>query len=102
VKDALGRVAADEAAHAALAFRFVSWAIGVGGPPARETARSAFARELALRRSEPIFEAVRESLVREHGLLPAAERRALRLEIVTRVLEPAADALVRSSRSSGV
>jgi hypothetical protein len=102
VKDALARVAADEAAHAALAFRFVSWAIGVGGSPAREIARTAFARELALRQSEPLLEAARESLVSGHGLLPAAERRALRLEVVTRVLEPAADALFRSSQSSGV
>jgi hypothetical protein len=89
VKNALRRVATDEATHAALAFRFVSWAVTIGGPSAREAARSAFSREIARRRAEPALEATRESALREHGLLPAEERRALRRATLDEAIEPA-------------
>jgi len=94
VKSALGRVAADEAAHAMLAYRFVSWSLGVGGPSARAAARSAFTREIARRRNEPVLESLRESTLRTHGLLPAPERHALRLEVLTTVIAPTADTLL--------
>jgi hypothetical protein len=96
VKQALRRVAADEAAHAALAFRFVSWAVEVGGRSALEGARSAFDRGIALRRSEPLLEGIQESSLRGHGLLPARERHSLRLHVLTTVIRPAANDLLGS------
>jgi hypothetical protein len=94
LRQALERVARDEAAHAALAFRFVSWAVEVGGPVACNAAREAFARAVARARNEPLLEGVEEQALREHGRLPAAERRTLRLETVERVIEPAARELL--------
>jgi hypothetical protein len=94
VEHALRRVAADEAAHAALAFRFVSWAVGVGGRSSHDAARSAFGREIARRRNEPALEGVNESALIGHGLLPASERQALRLTVLETVILPAAHELL--------
>jgi hypothetical protein len=94
VQDALRRVAADETAHAALAFRFVSWAVGAGGPSAREAARSAFARGAERAAIEPALESVLESALHGHGLLPAPTRHSLRLEVLRTVIGPAANDLL--------
>jgi hypothetical protein len=94
LRQALERVARDEAAHAALAFRFVSWAVEVGGPVARDAAREAFTRAVARARNEPLLEGVEEQALRDHGRLPAAERRTLRLATLERVIEPAARELL--------
>ncbi len=94
VKNALRRVASDEAAHAAFAYRVVGWGVGIGGRSAREAARSAFARAIERCRSEPLLEAPRESMLRGHGLLPAPERHALRLEVLNAVIVPAAGELL--------
>jgi hypothetical protein len=101
IKHTLGRVAADETAHAALAFRFVSWAVGVGGRSARETARVAFARGIERARSEPTLEGARESSLQGHGLLPAPERRSLRLEVLDTVIQPAENDLLGPSSDTG-
>jgi hypothetical protein len=96
VEQALRRVAADEAAHAALAFRFVSWAVGVGGRSSQDAARSAFGREIARRRNEPALEGINESALLGHGLLPASARRTLRLAVLDTVIHPAAHELLGS------
>lgn len=43
VRRALLRIASDEEAHAALAWRFVTWALSVGGAPVRAAVQQAFA-----------------------------------------------------------
>ena len=101
VKTVLGRVAADEAAHAMLAYRFVGWALGVGDRSACAAARSAFTREIARRRDQPVLESVRESTLRTHGLLPAPERHELRLQVLTTVIEPTANALLEKMAVAG-
>jgi hypothetical protein len=94
VRQALARVARDEASHASLAFRFVSWAIGVGGAPARDAARRSFAHAIARCRSETWPEGVSDLALRAHGKLPPAERGALRLKVLETVLVPAANELL--------
>jgi hypothetical protein len=80
VRDALTRIAAEEASHAVLSFRIVAWALGSGGAEVRAAVRAALAEpwpeldveELALRSNV------------EAKLLAAAAKRGVR-----EVLEPA-------------
>jgi len=47
VREALGRIACDEAAHAELAWKTVAWAVSVGGDEVREAVARAFWAHLA-------------------------------------------------------
>lgn len=90
-------IAADEARHAALAWRFVAWAMEQGGAPVREAVARAFAEHgEALVRREPERPELDGEAWRAHGrLLPREQAEVLargRAEIVL----PCARALLRS------
>lgn len=87
---ALTRIAEDEAAHAELAWRFVGWAIAVGGEPVRAAvARAAdgcLARPLAL--AHPALAGLDPALVRAHGLLPAVDANAVAGRALFEIVAP--------------
>jgi hypothetical protein len=102
VRAALARIAEDESRHAELAWRFLRWALDVGGEPVRRAALAAFDQaELAGKTASPAGARadVDEAAWLAYGrLLPAAHDRAVR-EAHAQVVAPCRDAIVtRSSR----
>jgi hypothetical protein len=95
VRNALARIAADEARHAELAWRFVGWAIALGGPSVRAAALEAFAE--AQRNAPSGFDhglrAVDPTLLRAHGLLDEATAASVVSRALTDVIAPCAAAL---------
>jgi hypothetical protein len=98
VRQVLARIEADERRHAALAWRFVSWALRTGG--ARVQRR--IERELAGLQSSPPRphrpaprpEPERPSAISAHGILSAAQRAELRDAALRDVVLPCAHALL--------
>ena len=94
----LGKIAEEEQEHAALAFRFVRWACGVGGPSVRGAAREAFERSIAACRSElPLVAASSEvsAALEAHGRLCEPARTELRQRAVSELIEPAYQELLK-------
>jgi hypothetical protein len=93
VRWVLGRVAREEREHAALAYRFVSWACGIGGPAVRAAAEQAFRETIeACRADAPtsLGASARVDIELEpHGRLAPSTRAALRHTTLTQLLEPA-------------
>jgi len=93
VRAALARIAQDETRHAALAWRFVRWAVDRGGDDLRRVAQ----RELMRAATEPeaqvadALEADRELL--EGGIVPEVLRRHIRAEVLSRVVRVCARAV---------
>jgi hypothetical protein len=94
VREVLARIADEEAAHARLAYETVAWALATEPAAAVDAVRSGFATAIAAARAEPPLESARDGALRDHGRLPAAERRALRLKAIAEVIEPAAAELL--------
>ena len=91
---ALAVIARDEAEHAALAFRFVAWAVREGGPRVRASVDSAFRAAIAAP-PLPLPEGEGDpARLRAHGVLPGAERRVLAERCLAEVIAPTARALV--------
>ncbi|WP_434042688.1 MULTISPECIES: ferritin-like domain-containing protein [Sorangium] len=92
----LDRIAADEAAHAELAWAFVRWAIARGGEPVRAAVARAFDEALAPLRAarEPERDGVDVAAWRDHGRLTDAERARCHLDAVREVIGPCAHALL--------
>lgn len=88
VKAVLSKIAKEEAEHAALAYRFVRWAIEVGGTQVRDAARAGFDAALASSRAARPPESAENALWAQHGRLSAAERQAIRVQAISEVLEP--------------
>ena len=87
-------IARDEAEHAALAFRFVAWAVREGGPRVRASVDSAFRAAIAAP-PLPLPEGEGDpARLRAHGVLPGAERRVLAERCLAEVIAPTARALV--------
>jgi hypothetical protein len=84
----LERIARDEADHAELAWRFVNWALRVGGQPVRV----ALAWELQPLRIAPST-APQDAGLRARGRLTAAERQAIAESAWNEVILPCAEAL---------
>jgi hypothetical protein len=88
VADALARIAADEARHAALAWRFVQWALERGGPRIRAAAERAF--EVGV----PTSSGLDAPDLRRHGRLGADELASLRRHAYALVIRPCAAAVL--------
>ena len=91
IRDALRTIAADEASHAELAWRFLRWAIDRGGDATREAATRAFQeaqRGIGLPAGAPVGTDV--AAWRAHGRLGAAEARAVAVEVMEQIVLPAA------------
>lgn len=105
LREALDRVAADEAEHAALAWRFVQWALASGRADVREAVAAAFAEaevHVGLgAQSEHAAEADAGELA-AHGYLSVDERRRLARGALRDVVLPAAQTLLASARPEGV
>lgn len=101
VKAALARVASDERRHAVLAWRFVRWLIAREGQGLAVLA----AEEFAQAPRHVGFGALTElpgdeRVLRAHGYLSLAERRAIATQTLRQVVEPCAQALLRGQRAS--
>ncbi|MFZ5897428.1 MAG: hypothetical protein ACOY0T_40620 [Myxococcota bacterium] len=91
VRAVLSSIARDESEHAALAYRFVRWAITVGGKPVRESARVGFDAAIGRIRGEPRAEISEDGAVwLRHGRLPRRQRSELRARVIECVLTPSA------------
>lgn len=89
-RQALARIADDEERHAALAWRYVRWAIGVGGESVRQEVRRAF--ELAIERARlapvPEYAVADLHAWHRHGRLDREEMLAVTLAALTEVIAP--------------
>jgi hypothetical protein len=97
VRAALEEIARDEAAHAALAFRFLGWALAQGDAGVRGAVEGAFAEALAAPievRGGPPAGTAREERMRAHGRLSAEAQRGARREALRDVVRPCAQALL--------
>jgi len=99
VKTAFDQIAADEARHAALAWRIVRWVLD-RDPSLRSSARSTFERLLArapaLGGENPGVDAEQ---YRAHGRLSNRELARAHSEAITRVLRPCLERLFETSLS---
>jgi hypothetical protein len=98
----LERIADDEARHAALAYRFVRWAIERGGESVARAVRAAFDAAL---RARPARERAKEpspAALLAHGVLPEAHRLELRLVALRAAIAPSADAVLAAAPSLAV
>ena len=91
---AVGRIAEDEARHAELAWRILAWLVGL------EPALAPRLVEALASRSSREDEGRAEPELTAHGVLDQPSTRALREEIVARVVEPCLGAIVRQARGS--
>lgn len=99
LSSALRAIAADESRHAALAWRFVAWALTQAPSLAPSVAAVFDALVLDDEISERFDERERE-LLRMHGCLPADERRLVQLDGLRELLRPCAAALLGSQRAA--
>ncbi len=88
----LSRIAADEARHAELAWRFVAWAVRTGGPTVRQAVAEVFAQTLAAGPApdtrEALLVGVPDDLRIQWGRLPAGESVRLRRRALDGVIAP--------------
>lgn len=89
LREVLRRIAADEASHAALAWRTLRWLIDRFG----ETVAAPLRRRVATLEPPPPRAPAGPDL-RAHGHLPAAERAKIHRAVVREVVRPLADALL--------
>jgi hypothetical protein len=99
VKRMFRRIARDEARHAELAWKFLSWAVRVGGEAVEVAAREAFRKTVEDIGRMPVVDyGVDIGIWHAHGRLTCAEARKLSRDGVDHVISPCLDALIRSRR----
>ena len=97
VREVLAEIAADEARHAALAWRTVAWALRVGGEPVRDAVRAAFRRGLAADEGPTETDGCPPG----QGRLSASQRADVRRAALRSVIRPqAASLLAGEARAS--
>lgn len=98
----LARIAEEEASHAELAWRFVGWAIAVGGEPVR--AAVARALDASFRRPLAVFDrslsGIDEATLRAHGLLDEATARDVAERTLHEIVAPCAARIVTARRAA--
>lgn len=103
VRRVLERISADEMRHAGLAWRFVRWALDQQTEPSLEQAvRAEFNAALAESdslRPAPVEPAAASLLA--HGILPVAQRRELRRQVLRDLVTPCFDALFAKRQGAG-
>jgi hypothetical protein len=97
VKNVLERIAADETRHAALAFRFVTWALGRGDARIADLVRRTL-REYSEVDAEGSVDAEGDAALLEAGVLPARQRAEVRRYAYETVVLRALPALLRDER----
>lgn len=97
LRSALSRIAEDEARHAELSWRFLRWALSLGGSALRSAVQRAF-REAESRLASslmihPSAEPATEAELRAHGVLSPARSAQLARQVFDAVVRPCASAL---------
>lgn len=92
VRRALAGIAEDETLHAELAWAFVRWAIGQGGPDLRNRVACVFEQAFEKMNADAPWRD--DAGAAEHGFLSGREIIALRQQAIANVLRPAVDALL--------
>ncbi|HEX2875748.1 MAG TPA: ferritin-like domain-containing protein [Polyangiaceae bacterium] len=85
VRSTLARIVEDELSHAALAFRFVRWAVAHFGDEVRSITDQTFEAELS---RAPVRVGASDLAVPSHGLLSAAQRAELRSRVLVELVAP--------------
>jgi hypothetical protein len=94
VRRALGAIAAEEARHAALAWRALGWILDREGPDLRFTIESVFAAALAnALHAAPARRSAHDAALVAHGILDARTSHALRRCALQQLIAPAARGL---------
>ena len=96
VRELLSRISEDETRHAELAYRFVKWALSLGGAELERAVQ----RELAALAAEvpPVHSVLTggdHDLLR-HGVVPAAMRTVIREQAIAQVILPCSRSLFRA------
>jgi hypothetical protein len=98
VRAALARIAEDEEGHAALAWRFVAWALAQGDAETTRRVRRVFAEAGASVSVDPLDgERVDPAAWRAHGRLTGAERASVFSRGLAEVVRPCAAALLAAA-----
>lgn len=94
IREALEVIAADEARHAQLAWRFIRWALAQPDPAVRPAVQAAFRQALS---AEPAVPDAQEedALLEAHGRLGGHALRQCQRAALREVIGPAAEALLR-------
>jgi len=102
VRHALDRIVDDEMRHAELAWRFVAWALDVGGEEVHRAVADAFRRAIRAHRNGPTAPELAGDprLLRDHGRLDAAEQRSIELHVLDHVIDPCARGFVERHRAA--
>ncbi|MCA9704667.1 MAG: ferritin-like domain-containing protein [Myxococcales bacterium] len=100
VRAALEAIAEDEARHAALAWRFVAWAIERGGAPVRQAVAEALERHGELGPADPRPAPIDAVTWRAHGRLAPREAAEVMARGMHEVVLPCGRALLGSAASS--
>jgi hypothetical protein len=93
VKSALERIAADELRHSELAWRFVRWALGFGGPALQGAVAAEVRRDVA----QPVATRPTALAAPAHGILSGHDKQQARRVALAEVVLPCALALAASS-----
>ena len=105
VAAALARIADDELRHAEVAWRFVAWALEVGGAQTQVAVAAAFSAALApgalALRADAALASVPEPLQRAWGRLPRREAHRLAEATLAEVVKPCAERLLRRGDKQG-
>jgi len=98
VRETLARanIIADEARHAELAWRFVTWAVARGGKPVRRAVARAIRRAIDATLATPVrtYDGIDIAAWRAHGRVTCADARAVVERGLREIIEPCARALL--------
>ena len=88
LRELLLSISQDETRHAELAYRFVSWAIVVGGPELKRAVQREFAALAAEPSAAGGVLTDSEGALLRHGIVPEAMRQAIRRQAMAEVILP--------------
>jgi hypothetical protein len=98
VREVLEVTVEDETRHAELAFRFVAWALDIGGDEIRDAVIRALAGFRPPATSPENLDGVDLNAYRAHGRIPAREARAMAERALQQIVVPCICALLERSR----
>jgi hypothetical protein len=103
ITEILRTIADDEARHSALAWRFLRWALALGGPALARRIDAALTRELDVAAAAcATATAPADDPASSHGMLSASARLALRAEVLREIVAPCLGALTRGLPSAAL
>jgi len=82
------RISDDESRHAELAWRFVRWALQVGGAPVRMALRDAFEQTIVRFQGSAPLDSIHEQRLEAHGILSQRRKQLLRTRMMSEVIRP--------------